>query len=104
MAGRESACLQREDLPAPEGSDVFATLSGGRCPAEQGVIISALHPRRLLSAVTASKDPANLELPNQDGVRVANRTHLPDVWEMSSISLTLTCRVEDVQDLHVNSQ
>lgn len=104
MVGRESACLQREDLSVLEGRDVFASLSGGRCPAEQGVIISALHPHQLLLAITASKDPTNLELSNRDGVHVAKRTHLPDVWEMSNISLTLTRGMEDVQDLHVNSQ
>lgn len=44
MAGGESACLQREDCPALEGRDVFASPSGGRCPAQQGAIIPVLHP------------------------------------------------------------
>lgn len=65
-AGRESARPQREDSPALEGRDVFASPSGGRCPAEQGVTVPALHPCRLLSAAaTTLQGTANGQgLPN----------------------------------------
>lgn len=57
IAGRENACLQREELPLLEGRDACASLSAGRYPAEEGVIIPALHPCGLLSAAFTSKDP-----------------------------------------------
>lgn len=93
IAGRENACLQREELPLLEGRDACASLSAGRYPAKEGVIIPALHPCGLLSAAFTSKDPKKEQgicssLPNRDGVHVANWTRLPDVWEMSNISLT----------------
>lgn len=93
-AGRENSCLQREALPCWRGG-VSARLFGGRCLAE----VSSSHPgfSFLLAAVHHLKIlQINRGSQTETGC-VAKSSHLPDVWEMSNISLT--CCVEGVQAL-----
>lgn len=95
-AGRENSHLQREALPRWKGG-ISASLFGGRCLAERGGIISSwlFIP---VGCCPPSQDPANeYGLPNWDGGWVAKSSHLPDVSEMSNISLT--CCVEAVYPL-----
>jgi len=51
-----------------------------------------------------STDPTKGQgLPGWDGVRAANSARLPDAWETTNTPLTLAQRVEDAEDLRVNS-